>query len=489
MRRSRQAKIVATLGPATSTPDAIKKLLLAGADVFRLNFSHGHREDHAARLEIVRALEQEIGRPIAVIADLQGPKLRVGQFDKGEVELQPGSSFRLDLNPDLGNASRVMLPHPELFEVLREGVVLLLDDGKLRLRVAKTGQGFVEAVVEVGGRLSNGKGMNIPSITLPLSSMTARDQSDLDFCLQLGVDWVALSFVQRAEDITEVRAIVRDRALLLAKIEKPSAVERLDGILEVADAVMIARGDLGVELPPEEVPVIQRKIVRACRSTGRPVIVATQMLESMVFSPVPTRAEVSDVATAIYDGCDAVMLSAESARGSYPTEAVSVMDTVIRKVEADPCYRHGWDSLLSLRPKTHADAICSALRQSIAVIDAKVTVSYTESGYTSIRASRERPAIPILGLTPSLEVARRLSLVWGVRPVLLPRPLDAVEIAQIACEVAVAEGCAGPGDDVILTAGVPFGISGTTNMLRIVTIPADMQRHASRNVSVEQSVS
>ncbi|HNG49202.1 MAG TPA: pyruvate kinase, partial [Plasticicumulans sp.] len=337
MHRLRNAKIVATLGPASSAPDTIRALFDAGADVFRLNFSHGSHEDHRARLERIRAIERETGRPVGVLADLQGPKLRVGTFAHGPVTLAEGAAFRLDLERDRpGDAGRVAMPHPEIFAALTEGAELLLDDGRLRLRVERCGPGYADTRVIAGGLLSERKGVNVPDVVLPLSALTAKDRADLDFALELGVDWIALSFVQRAADLDELRALVRGRAGLVAKLEKPAAIASLDAIVAASDALMVARGDLGVELPPEQVPAIQKRIVRACRRAGKPVIVATQMLESMVGAPVPTRAEASDVATAIYDGADAVMLSAESASGRFPLEAVAMMDRIIARTEADP---------------------------------------------------------------------------------------------------------------------------------------------------------
>src|ERR1700674_2032856 len=399
MRRHRKAKIVATLGPASASEEMIRSLFFAGVDVFRLNFSHGTHEQHRGRLQQIRNVERNVGRPIGVLADMQGPKLRVGTFAEGPVTLAPGSPFRLDLTDKPGDATRAYLPHPEIFAALKPGSNLLLDDGKLRLRVTRCTAEFAETEVLVGGPLSERKGVNVPDALLPVSALTDKDRRDLEFALELGVEWLALSFVQRPEDLDEARALAKGRARIMTKLEKPSAVERLDEIVEKSDAIMVARGDLGVELPAEKVPTIQRRIVRACRRQGKPVIVATQMLESMISSPVPTRAEASDVATAIYHGADAVMLSAESASGKYPLQAVQMMERIIKEVEHDPLYRSLIDAQHELPLNTPGDAICAALRDVAQTIAAVVTVTYTTSGHTSLRARRQRPVAPILSIT------------------------------------------------------------------------------------------
>ena len=470
MRRDRNAKIVATLGPASSSPEVIRALFEAGADVFRLNFSHGGHDGHRERYEAIRAIEREAGRPIGVLADLQGPKLRVGTFASGPVMLTPGQPFRLDLDPAPGDAARAHLPHPEIFQVLHEGAELLLDDGKIRLRVERCGADFADTRVAVGGWLSERKGVNVPGVVLPLSALTVKDRADLDFALSLGVDWVALSFVQRPEDLDEVRELVGGRARLVAKLEKPAAVERLEAIVERTDALMIARGDLGVELPPQRVPTVQRRALRICRAAGKPAIVATQMLESMIESPTPTRAEASDVATAVYDGADAVMLSAESAAGRHPEAAVRVMDSIIAEVERDPHYREGVDAAHPEPQATIADAICCALRRAAAILPVAATVAYTSSGATAFRAARERPDAPILGLTPDLATARRMTLVWGVHPVRVREVESVDEMVGCAGKVAMAEGFARPGDILAIAAGMPFRTPGTTNLLRIARL-------------------
>lgn len=471
MRRNRNAKIVATLGPASTSRETIEALFNSGADVFRLNFSHGTHEEHQRRLETIRAIEQETGRPIGVLLDLQGPKLRIGTFADGPIKLEKGKTFRLDLDANTpGDINRVALPHPEIFAALKEQTNLLLDDGRVQLRVERCGPEFAETTVVVGGPLSERKGVNVPDVVLPLSAMTEKDRRDLEFGLTLGIDWLALSFVQRVEDILEVRKIVGDRIGIVAKLEKPAAISRLDAIVEAADAVMVARGDLGVEMPAEQVPAIQKRIVRACRKAGKPVIVATQMLESMVTAPVPTRAEASDVATAIYDGADAVMLSAESASGKYPVEAVRMMDLIIEQTESDPYYCEVIAASHAEPRANIADAIGYAMRHVTGLLGAVATVAYTSSGYSALRMARERPRAPIIGMTPRRATARRLALVWGVHSVLCREAIDLLEMSELACHTVSEEGFGKAGQTVVISAGMPFGTAGTTNLLRVAQI-------------------
>jgi pyruvate kinase len=470
MRRQRKAKIVATLGPASSDLATISALFEAGVDVFRFNFSHGTHEAHQARYEIVRDVERTFGRPIAVLADLQGPKLRIGQFEEGKITLVAGAEFTLDQTKQAGNAQRVCLPHPELFAVIAAGQSLLLDDGKLRLQVIDNDGKQIRTRVVNGGVLSDRKGVNVPDAVLPIPALTEKDKRDLDFALKLGVDWVALSFVQRPEDLLEARALVGSRAGLLAKLEKPAALERLEEIVEVSDAIMVARGDLGVELPPERVPGVQKRILRVCRKHGKPIVVATQMLESMISAPVPTRAEASDVASAIYDGADAVMLSAESASGAYPIEAVAIMNRVIHEVERDPLYQNLIDAQHEAPLPNRGDAICAALRDVTKIMGVVASVTYTTSGHTSLRAARERPQSPILSITPRLDTARRLALAWGVHSTVSPDVASVDEMVAAACRTALQEGFAKPGDQVAITAGMPFGQPGSTNLLRLAEI-------------------
>ena len=470
MRRHRKAKIVATLGPSSSDTDTIRALFMAGADVFRLNFSHGTHEEHQWRYELIRQVELETHRPIGTLADLQGPKLRVGRFAGGHVTLKPGQKFRLDLDPAMGDENRASLPHPEIFAACGAGTRLLLDDGRLTLEVQSCGKDFAETIVRVGGKLSDHKGVNLPGVLLPISALTAKDRKDLQFALDLGCDWIALSFVQRPEDVAEARRLIAGRAAVLIKLEKPAAIDRLEELVDLADAVMVARGDLGVEMSPEDVPILQKRIISVCRERGKPVIVATQMLESMISAPQPTRAEASDVATAIYDGADAVMLSAETAAGRYPTEAVAMMDRIIARVERDPAYAR---IMLAQNPEpetTAADAISAAAAQVAHTVSAAVIVTYTTSGSTTLRVARERPEAPILCLTSARETARRLALVWGTHCVESPDVASFSEMVDKACNIARTEGIAEPGQRVVVTAGVPFGTPGSTNVLRIAWV-------------------
>ncbi|HVO02987.1 MAG TPA: pyruvate kinase [Candidatus Cybelea sp.] len=470
MRRHRKAKIVATLGPASSDRHRIEALFRAGADIFRLNLSHGTHEDHKARYDIIRHIERDYERPVGVLVDLQGPKIRVGTFKDGAVELQVGQDYRFDLDPKPGDAKRAPLPHPEVLSAVHPGSSLLLDDGRLRLKVKEQRQDCVDCEVVVGGRLSDRKGVNIPDCVLPLSPLTKKDHQDLRFGLDLGADWVALSFVQRPEDIAEARKLIAGRARIIAKLEKPQAIEHLEEIIDLSDAVMVARGDLGVELPPEDVPGLQKRIVIASRRAGKPVVVATQMLESMVNSPAPTRAEASDVATAIYDGADAVMLSAESASGKYPIESVTMMNRIIERVEKDPSYRRIIDAQHSDPEATGNDAISAAAAQVAHTLSAAAIVTYTTSGSTTLRVARERPEVPILCLTGDLSTARRLALLWGAHCVHTADIRTFSEMVDKARRIALKQEIAKQGERLVITAGVPFGTPGSTNTLRVAWI-------------------
>lgn len=471
MHRGRHAKIVATLGPASSSPEMIRRLFEAGVDVFRLNFSHGEHADHAARVRDIRAIEADIGRPIGIMADMQGPKLRVGAFADGSIQLTAGDTFRLDLDDAPGDQRRVNLPHKEIFAALEQDADLLLDDGKIRLRVRDHGPDFAECEVIAGGPLSNRKGVNVPGVVLPLSPLTEKDRRDMQFALDQNVDWIALSFVQRPEDLAEARRLIAGRAAILTKFEKPAAIQRLDELVEMSDACMVARGDLGVEMPPEEVPVQQKNLIRAARQMGKPVIVATQMLESMIKAPAPTRAEAQDVASAVYDGADAVMLSAETAAGDYPEEAVGIMNRIICRVESDPVFRQILDAQHERPDATAADAITAAARQVAETVNAAAIVTYTTSGSTTYRASRERPIAPILGLTSNRKTARRLALAWGVHSVVTDDVQTFAEMVEKACAMAGEEELAAPGQPLVITAGVPFGTPGATNILRLAWVP------------------
>ncbi|MDP5307159.1 pyruvate kinase [Paracoccus spongiarum] len=467
MRRHRNVKIVATLGPASSTKEMIRALFDAGADVFRLNMSHGNHDDHRARYDTIRAIEAETGRPIAILADLQGPKLRVGQFADGAHDLAEGDSFRFDLDGAKGDRTRVQLPHPEIFAALEPGSDLLVNDGKIRLRVETCGADFADCTVTVGGTISDRKGVNVPDVVLPLAALSDKDRADLEFACELGVDWLALSFVQRAEDVEEAKTLARGRAAVLSKIEKPAAVRAFDEILKASDGIMVARGDLGVELPVHSVPPIQKRLVRLCRAAAKPVIVATQMLESMIESPMPTRAEVSDVANAIYEGADAVMLSAESAAGSYPVEAVTTMDSVARSVEADPNYRSIIEASRAAKLHSVADAIVTAAREIAETTDVAAICAFSQSGTTVSLVARERPRVPIIALSPVMSVVRRMALTWGTHCVMTPVLGRFKEAVVNGTRAAREFGFADETRQVVVMAGVPFNVPGTTNILRI----------------------
>jgi len=468
MRRHRNVKIVATLGPASDDYETIRALSEAGADVFRLNMSHGTHEDIGRRHALVRKVEADLGRPIAILADLQGPKLRVGTFRNGEEELVEGQKFRFDLDPVEGTASRVQLPHREIFEALEAGATLLVNDGKLRLRVDTCGKDFAECTVMAGGTISNRKGVNVPDVVLPLAALSEKDRRDLEFACGLGIDWLALSFVQRAADVEEARALAKGRAAILSKIEKPAAVKSYAEILAASDGIMVARGDLGVELPVQAVPPIQKRLVRGARAAAKPVIVATQMLESMIESPVPTRAEVSDVATAIYEGADAVMLSAESAAGNYPVEAVRTMDNVAMSVESDPTYREIIEASRSAKRQTVADGIVAAAREIAETTDIRAICCFSQSGTTARLVARERPRVPIVALTPLERTARQLCLTWGTTCVIIEEHVERFKQAVIAAvRAARSMGFATEANQILVTAGVPFNVQGTTNILRV----------------------
>ncbi|MEK0162636.1 pyruvate kinase [Phaeobacter sp. A36a-5a] len=467
MRRSRNVKIVATLGPASETYETIRALHEAGADVFRLNMSHGSHEEIAAKHAIIRKVEADLDSSIAILADLQGPKLRVGVFANGSEELVEGASFRLDLDKAEGDVNRVCLPHPEIFEALQPGAHLLVNDGKIRLKVETCGNHFANCTVTTGGTISNRKGVNVPDVVLPLAALSEKDRGDLEFVCGLGVDWLALSFVQRAKDVYEARGLADGRAAVLSKIEKPAAVDNFDEILDASDGIMVARGDLGVELPVAAVPPIQKRLVRRCRAAAKPVIVATQMLESMIESPMPTRAEVSDVATAIYEGADAIMLSAESAAGQYPIEAVKTMDNVATEVEVDPTYSQIIASSRSAKGDTVADAIVAAAREIAEKTEIKAICCYTQSGTTALLTARERPGVPIIALTPLNRTARRLALSWGCNCVVTPDQERFKGAVVGAARAARSGGFAGETDQIVVTAGVPFNVPGTTNILRV----------------------
>jgi len=473
MRRLRRTKIVATLGPASSDPAIIAQLFQVGADVFRINMSHTSHDRMRELVAAIRGVEREFARPIGILVDLQGPKLRVGTFANGPVMLAKDATFTLDADPAPGDISRVHLPHPEILAAVQPGHVLLLDDGKVRLVAEETDGTRIVTRVVVGGKLSDRKGVSLPDTMIPFSALEVKDRADLEAALAEDVDWIALSFIQRPEDIAEARKITRGRAAVLSKIEKPQAVTRLDEILDASDALMVARGDLGVEMPLEKVPGVQKNMVRACRRAGKPVVVATQMLESMITSPVPTRAEVSDVAAAIFEGADAVMLSAESAAGQYPIEAVRTMNRIAEEVESDPLYAGIINAQRSEPESTGADAIAAAARQIAETLDLPAMIGWTFSGSTALRMARERPSAPIVAISPKVATGRRLSLTWGVHCIVAEDAHDQDDMVVRACRLAFRDGFAKAGQRVIIVAGVPLGTPGATNMVRIAFVGAE----------------
>lgn len=470
MKRSRRTKIIATLGPASDSPEMMAKLFEAGVDTFRLNMSHLPRERLREKVEAIRAIETRTKRPIAILADLQGPKLRVGAFGPDSVVLHAGQRFTFDSDQAPGDDKRVCLPHPEILSSLEPGHAVLVDDGKLRLTVEDVAQGKAVTRVAVGGKISNRKGVNLPDTEIPVAAMTEKDRTDLEAAIDAGVDWIGMSFVQRPEDVAEGRKMARGRALIMTKLEKPQALARLEDIMEASDALMVARGDLGVEMPLEKVPGLQKRITRGARRLGKPVVVATQMLESMITSPVPTRAEVSDVATAVFEGADAIMLSAESASGQYPLEAVATMNRIAEEVEQDANY---WSILAAQRTTpeaTGSDAIAAASHQIADTLGLKTVTAWTFSGATAFRIARERPNSTVLALTPRRETARRLALVWGVHPIVTKDANDIDDMAFRSAKFALREGYAEVGDRIIVVAGMPFGTPGATNMVRIAYV-------------------
>ena len=470
MLRNRNTKIIATLGPSSSSPSMIHSLFMAGADIFRLNFSHGTHNEQRKKVYHIRQYEKRVGRPIAILDDLQGPKFRIGKFSNSQVVLKNGQRFNLDLNNMPGNDNRVFLPHPEIFRSVKPQTNILIDDGKIQLSVNKVSSNQIETEVINGGKISNHKGVNIPKVFIKTSSLTEKDKKDLELCLDLSLDYIALSFIQKPQDIIMLKKIVGKDTAIMSKFEKPLAIERMDEILKHSDSAMVARGDLGVEMPPEEVPIIQKKIVQKCRDFGKPVVVATQMLDSMINSPSPTRAEASDVASAVFDGADCLMLSAETAAGNFPVFSVEIMDRIIRNVENDISYRQLLNSKPVKLEETTSDAISAAASQVVNIVAAKAIFTYTRSGKTAIRAARERPSVPIIGLSPERLTSRQLALVWGVHTIHALEPKSFSGMIENACELSKKEKIVKKGDYVVITAGAPIGITGSTNNLRIAQI-------------------
>jgi len=473
MKRIRRAKILSTLGPSSSSLEIIERLFIEGTDVFRLNFSHGSIEEHRNNLDKIRNLEKKYDYPICILADLQGPKLRIGGFKKKKEKLKLGQKFNLDLSNELGDSLRVNFPHPDIYEILTPNSKILIDDGRIKMQVLEQHKEYLVTELLNEGIISDNKGVNIPDTVLPISSITSKDKSDVSKALDMGVDWVALSFVQSAESVMELKKIVNEKAFIMAKIEKPSAVKSIKQILDVVDGIMIARGDLGVELPPERVPAIQKNIIQQCREAGKPVIVATQMLESMINNNTPTRAEASDVANAIYDGADAVMLSAESAIGKYPIESVVMMNNIIQSVENDSKNYNESIQMQNKHDKSTTDAITNAAYTICENAQAKAIVTFSVSGRTTLRMSRERAPVRVVGISPNLNTARKLQIAWGVHSCFGEDAQNTKQMVANACRIVKKADLGEPGDAIVITAGVPFGNAGSTNLLRIAKIIAD----------------
>lgn len=473
MKRDRRVKVVATLGPASNSAEKIKELFECGADVFRINMSHTPQDELKRLHGVIREIEGAVGRPIGILVDLQGPKLRIDTFENEKIELVHGDKFSLVSDKVQGDQGKVYLPHPEIFQAVEAGERLLLNDGRQELRVLEASKTEIKTEVVHGGTLSDRKGVSLPDTVLPVGPLTPKDRSDLDYALNLDIDWIALSFIQRPEDIAECRKITGGRAAIMSKIEKPAALRNLEEIIEQSDGIMVARGDLGVELPLEQVPGWQKRMTRAARRTGKPVVVATQMLESMIEAPVPTRAEVSDVSTAVFEGADAIMLSAESAMGAYPDRAVSMMDKIAREVERDPIYAQIIHSQRTEPEPTTADAISAAARAAADTLNLAAIVCYTSTGSTGLRAARERPETPVIALTPIPATGRKLAIVWGVHCVLTADARDQDDLVNRAARIALEENIAEPNQRIAIMAGLPLGTPGATNMLRIAHATRD----------------
>ncbi len=470
MKTKKSCKIVATLGPASDTPGKIRSLAETGVDAFRLNFSHGNHDDHLKSLQNVRAAETATGKSLPAIADMQGPKIRVGVVNNNQQMLRYNEKVTLVCTDTAAEDGVLPIPHQELFDALKPGDIMMLDDGLVRLTLTESDGKSATARVDVPGKLTNKKGINIPGRRLPIAALTEKDHIDLAFALENDVDYIALSFVQTAEDVAAARKIIGSKAGIISKIEKPSALEELEGIVAMSDAVMVARGDLGVELPLEQVPIAQRRIIRHGRRAGKPVIVATQMLQSMVDSPTPTRAEASDTASAVYLGADAVMLSAESAVGLHPEATVAIMARIIEAVENDEFY---WDEIYKGLGNAEANgpgAIAASARHTVDLLGCKAVLASTKTGGTAFAVSRERPRASILGITPDPAAARRISLAWGVEAVVKPDYATFEELTAHAREIATDHTDAKPGDTILLTAGIPMGLEGGTNLMKVIQV-------------------
>jgi len=468
VKQERKAKIVSTLGPSSSTAEQITRLVDAGVDIFRLNFSHGSNDDKARVIDIIRTVAERRKKALGILADLQGPKIRTGRMENGALPLRKGDSIAITTDEVLGRKGLISTIYQSLPTDVRQGSRILLDDGLIEFRVHSVSGNTVHCTVVEGGILKDLKGINLPGVNVSSPSLTEKDRKDLVFCLEKRVDYIALSFVRKAEDVEELKRIIFDHGLsipVVAKIEKPEAIRNFDAILKATDAVMVARGDLGVEINAEKVPLIQKKIIRACNEAGKPVITATQMLESMILHPRPTRAETSDVANAIMDGTDAVMLSGETASGAYPVEAVRTMVKITCDVERSTLWQipaHAGNR----KAGTVAGAVAEAACYAAAAVNAKAIVVFTQSGSTAALIAKYRPQIPIIAFASSEEIRRRLSLFWGVKS----QPVGAMSNTdqQISLvEKTLLETGFKVGDIIVITMGVPLESRGTTNLMKV----------------------
>lgn len=466
----RRTKIVCTIGPASEDKNILREMVASGMDIARFNFSHGSHEEHGKRMDAVREAAEELGKPVAIMLDTKGPEIRTGLLEGQTIELVEGEEVLLTIKETKGRKGIIPISYKNLAQDVKQGSIVLIDDGALKLEVVSLEGDDVLCRVINGGTLKERKGVNLPGVSVKLPAVTEKDVADLQFGIEKGVDFIAASFMRKAEDVMKVRRVLEEggsKAHIIAKIEHPDAIDNIDSIIEVSDGIMVARGDLGVELNPEEVPLIQKMIIEKCNKVGKPVITATQMLESMIGHPRPTRAEASDVANAILDGTDAVMLSGETAAGKYPVEAVRFMCQIAVRTEEALRYKEVVGKKEILPPKTVADAISHASCQTANELNAAAILTPTESGSTARMVAKYRPYAPIVAATPNPDVVRKLALTWGVCPLLVERTYNTDAVVDAAVQGALKEGMINEGDLIVITAGLPIGVSGATNLLKV----------------------
>ena len=471
----KKTKIVATLGPGCSSKTMLQRLIKAGVNVFRINFSHATYDEADRHIDLIRSLNQELDTNVAILADLQGPKIRVGKMEDGVV-FKKGDEFTLSTTKEIiGNKTKASLSYKDFPKDVKKGDRVLIDDGKLIFEVISTNKKDEVKLRNIqGGKLSSKKGVNLPNTKISTPTLTKKDKKDLMYAISKELDWIALSFVRNQSDLIKLKEIIEaksnHRIPIIAKIEKPEAIENIDEIIKNCDGIMVARGDLGVETNPEDVPIHQRTMVAACRKFGKPCIVATQMLESMIDSPTPTRAEASDVATAVFQGVDAVMLSAESAAGNYPKESVEMMNKIIKRVESDPKYLANIQNYNLNMVKTSTEAIATAALEVATIAECNCIATFSQSGRSVLRVARMRPDVTLIGLTTNKKVARQNALTWGTFMDVVDQISSSTEMVDRACKIAKVRKILKHGEKIIITAGVPFGKVGNTNILRIAKI-------------------